>query len=120
MTNRYQWKAELIEVIDGDTVEAWVELDFGVKLCLKLRVAGVNAPEMWTVKHNSEEYTRGLAAKVFVQELFEKLGKSFHIESDGPQREKYGRFLVNVLMPDGNWLDQVLVKTGHAVKKAYQ
>ncbi|GAI39317.1 unnamed protein product, partial [marine sediment metagenome] len=46
-------------------------------------------------------------------------GKKFWIESSGQRKGKYGRFVVNVLMPTGDYLGDLLVKAGHAVKKEY-
>jgi len=119
MTNRYRWQCELVRVVDGDTLEAWINLDFGVKLSAKLRLQGIDTPEIHTVKQNTEEYAKGIKAKEFVEERFRLQGKKFYIETDGARPGKYGRFVVNVLMPSGDYLDALLLKAGHAVKKEY-
>ncbi len=119
MTNRYRWQCELIRVVDGDTLEAWIELDFGVKLSAKLRLEGIDTPEIHTVKQNTEEYKKGMLAKAFVEERFHVQGSKFYIETSGARPGKYGRFVVNVLMPSGDYLDALLLKAGHAVKKEY-
>lgn len=119
MTNRYRWQCELIRVIDGDTLEAWIELDFGVKLSSRLRLEGIDTPEIHTVKQNTEEYKKGMLAKEFVEARFKVQGNKFYIETSGKRPGKYGRFVVNVLMPSGDYLDVLLLKAGHAVKKEY-
>jgi len=119
MTNRYRWQCELVKVVDGDTLEAEIHLDFGVKLQAKLRLEGIDTPEIHTAKHNTEEYRKGILAKEFVEERFKVQGKKFWIESSGKRPGKYGRFIVNVLMPSGEYLGDLLVKAGHAVKKEY-
>jgi len=119
MTNRYRWPCELVRVVDGDTLEAWITLDFGVKLEAKLRLQGVDAPEIHTIKTNTEEYKKGMLAKLFVEERFKIQGKNFWIETDGKRPGKYGRFIVNVLLKSGDYLDALLLKAGHAVKKEY-
>lgn len=119
MTNRYRWPCELIRVVDGDTLEAWIHLDFGVKLEAKLRLEGIDTPEIHTVKTNTEEYAKGIKAKEFVEERFKNQGNKFYIETSGKRPGKYGRFVVNVLMPSGEYLDQLLLKAGHAVKQEY-
>ena len=119
MTNRYRWSCELIRVVDGDTLEAWITLDFGVKLEAKLRLQGIDAPEMHTVKKNTEEYAKGLKAKEFVEERFKNCGPKFYIETAGKRPGKYGRYVVNVLLASGEYLDALLLKAGHAVKKEY-
>lgn len=119
MTNRYRWKAELIKVIDGDTVQAWIELDFGVKVKTVIRLEGVDTPEIHTTKKNDDEYKRGMEAKSFVESTFSRLGDKFAVESDGEQLDKYGRVLCNILLPNGEWLDALLVKHGLATAKEY-
>lgn len=119
MTNRYRWPCELIRVVDGDTLEAWIELDFGVKLSAKLRLEGIDTPEIHTVKKNTKEYKLGLLAKAFVEERFKNCGPMFWIETDGKRPGKYGRFVVNVLLKSGEYLDALLIAAGHAVKKEY-
>lgn len=119
MTNRYRWQCRLVKVIDGDTIEAEIHLDFGVKLQAKLRLEGIDTPEIHTAKHNTEEYRKGILAKEFVEERFKLQGDKFWIETAGKRPGKYGRFIVNVLMPSGEYLDALLLKAGHAVKKEY-
>lgn len=43
---RFRYRAEVLRVIDGDTVEADVDLGLHVHVTLHLRLAGYNAPEM--------------------------------------------------------------------------
>jgi micrococcal nuclease len=119
MTNRYRWKAELIRVIDGDTFQAWIDLDFGVRVRTTIRLAGVDTPEIHTTKKNTDEYTRGMQAKQYVVDLIDQLGTRIQIESDGEHLDKYGRVLCNVMLSNGEWLDALLVKHGLAVSKEY-
>lgn len=119
MTNRYRWQCELVKVIDGDTIEAEIHLDFGVKLQAKLRIGKIDTPEIHTAKHNTEEYRKGIAAKEFVEARFKTQGNKFWIETTGNRKGKYGRFIVDVLLPSGDYLGELLVKAGHAVKKEY-
>jgi len=119
MANRYRWSCELIRVVDGDTLDAWILLDFGVKLQAKLRLEGIDTPEIHTVKTNTEEYKKGLKAKEFVEARFKNCGPKFYIETAGKRPGKYGRYVVNVLLASGEYLDVLLLKAGHAVKKEY-
>lgn len=119
MTNRYRWHAELIEVVDGDTFRVWIELDFGVKIKTTIRLENVDAPEIHTTRKNTDEYARGMQARAYVSDLFDRLGKQVQIESDGEHLDKYGRVLCNVLLSNGEWLDALMVKHGLAVAKEY-
>ncbi len=53
----YEYRARITRVIDGDTVEAEIDLGFHVSLTVTLRLAGINAPET-----KGTERPRGLAA----------------------------------------------------------
>lgn len=117
MTNRYRWKCELDHVVDGDTLTAWVLLDFDVKLKVRLRLEGIDTPEIHTGDHLTKEYQKGLEAKAFVEEQFKRTGPEFWIESGKERPGKYGRYIVNVLLKDGHWLDALLLKAGLAKQR---
>ena len=57
----YAYNIELIRVIDGDTIDAYIDLGFSVKVKKRIRLAGINTPESRT--RDLEEKKRGLAAK---------------------------------------------------------
>ena len=63
----YQYKAVLVRVIDGDTID--VDIDLGFDVWLKkqrVRLAGIDAPESRT--RNKAEKVLGLAAKARLTE----------------------------------------------------
>ncbi|MCK4429246.1 MAG: hypothetical protein KAU95_02630, partial [Candidatus Aenigmarchaeota archaeon] len=45
----YKYKAKLVRVVDGDTIEVVMDLGFYIQLKEKLRLAGVNTPEIFRV-----------------------------------------------------------------------
>jgi micrococcal nuclease len=64
----YHYKAKLVRVIDGDTID--VDIDLGFDVWLKrqrIRLAGIDAPESRT--RNKAEKVLGLAAKARLTEL---------------------------------------------------
>ena len=86
----YQYKANVIRVVDGDTVEAVVDLGFDVKITKKIRVIAethpyFDTPETWRPKTEAER-AHGEAAKARAIELLE--GKSVILDSlkDGKYR----------------------------------
>jgi len=120
MTNRYRWKCELDHVVDGDTLTAWILLDFDVKIKVRLRLEGIDTPEIYTADHTTPAYKKGLAAKAFVVEQFRQNGPEFWIETAKERPGKYGRYIVNVLMKNGHWLDALLIKARLAtVREGY-
>lgn len=61
------YRATVVRVVDGDTIDVVVDQGFGnSKNDLRLRLFGINTPESYGVKKDSEEYKLGIAAKDWV------------------------------------------------------
>lgn len=111
----YTYKAKLVRVIDGDTIDAEIDLGFNVLIRQRIRLYGIDTPEART--RDLVEKEKGLAAK---QRLTEILPKEFVVETVLNKRGKYGRILgiLHVEDLDGNKtnVNDQLVNEGHAVK----
>jgi len=110
----YTYKAKLIRVIDGDTIDAEIDLGFGVFMRQRVRLYGINTPESRT--RDLEEKERGLAAKARLTEL---IAKEFIIETLLNKRGKFGRILgvIHSTLPDSDEtfnVNERLVEEGHA------
>ena len=44
----YNYNAKCIKVVDGDTIDAEIDLGFDIKVTKRIRLAGINAPESRT------------------------------------------------------------------------
>ena len=75
----YQYKAELIRVIDGDTVDAMIDCGFSTFKKERIRLYGINTPETRT--RDLKEKEKGLAAKARLIELIEEGGNNFIVET---------------------------------------
>ena len=107
----YEYKAKLLRVIDGDTIDCIIDLGFDVRLKERIRLKGVDTPEVRT--RDLEEKERGLAAKKRVQEVF-KCSDEFTIITE-IKKGKYGRIVGTILLPDRKVsLNQMLLDEGHA------
>ncbi len=81
----YIYDAQLIRVLDGDTVEVKLDLGCDIRIDpMKLRMAGINAKDKRTVK--------GKAAIAYLQDLFPN-GSQVRVETIKDSKEKYGRYL---------------------------
>lgn len=107
----YEYRATVLRVIDGDTVEARVDLGFDVFAVQRFRLDGINAPET-----KGESRDAGKAATEYLRTLVAKnaTGGVLTIQTRKDKREKYGRYLA-VLIASGWNLNAVMVNTGHAV-----
>ena len=65
----YNYNATCIRVVDGDTIDAEIDLGFDIKVTKRIRLGGINAPESRT--RNKVEKKLGLAAKERLKELME-------------------------------------------------
>jgi len=117
----YEYRATVIKVVDGDTVDVDIDLGFGIVLSdERVRIAGIDTPESRT--RDKEEKKFGLAAKARVKQL---LGKTCvlktQINKDGEDMKgKFGRILGDFSVYDSatdSWrmITEVLISEGHAV-----
>ena len=111
----YKYKATLDRVIDGDTIDANIDLGFDISVHKRIRLAGIDSPESRT--RDLDEKKRGLASKARLIELLDK--GSLVVESK--EVGKFGRVLGTLhVYPD--YLDlplnvnDTLVKDGYAVE----
>ena len=81
----YQYKVKLDRIIDGDTVDCYIDLGFDIQTKKRIRFAGINTPESRT--RDLEEKKRGLAAKARLKEILEQASE-IHLDSQG--LGKYG------------------------------
>ena len=75
----YNYNAKCVRVVDGDTIDAEIDLGFDVKVKKRIRLAGINAPESRT--RNKVEKKLGLAAKDRLIEIMEGAADCFELES---------------------------------------
>ena len=92
MTNRdpyiYRIK-EIYKVIDGDTIDASIDLGFGIYLTRKIRLAGIDTPESRTT--NAKEKIMGLESKDWLKHRVEN-AQCILIKTELPDStEKSGR-----------------------------
>ena len=127
-----EYEAELIKVLDGDTIDCYIDLGFNIKIKKRIRYMGIDTWESRT--RDLEEKKKGLLAKARNKELLEA-GK-FKLISFGTG--KFGRVLGEVFVspdyvgqniteqinnPDSNidlssdgWvsINDILIEEGHA------
>ena len=115
----YTYKISLVKVVDGDTIDAEIDLGFDIKVKKRVRFMGVNAPESRT--RDLEEKAKGLAAKDRVKQLLEGCD-NIQLKSHGIG--KFGRCLGEIMLDkvDGSEkltivsLNELLINEGHATE----
>ena len=110
--NYYLYKATVVRVVDGDTVDLEIDLGMNVFVKERIRLARINTPETYGVKKDSEEYKAGMKAKKRLEELV--LGKEIALETVKDKKGKYGRLLAEIFLDKEN-INQLLLSEGHAI-----
>tara|TARA_R100001463_G_scaffold37261_1_gene80033 strand:+ start:2344 stop:2694 length:351 start_codon:yes stop_codon:yes gene_type:complete len=106
VNDKYLYEAELIRVVDGDTIDAWIDLGFNITVRRRIRLWGINAPETRTL--DLEEKREGKLAKARLEDILSINRGSFSVKSIGV--DKYGRCLGEIYLQDVNINKQLLAE----------
>ena len=114
---KYIYRAKLVRVVDGDTIDALIDVGFDIWFKKRIRYKGVDTWESRT--RNLEEKKLGIAAKERNKELLESVSSKpgyFRLKSYGVG--KYGRVLGEIFIQDKNGktynVNETLISEGHA------
>jgi len=111
----YQYKAQVIRVVDGDTFEALVDLGFNVRARIMFRVNDLDTPEIYRPKSAGElEHAR--RASAFAKSV---LSEGSWVIVDSTKSEIYSRWAANVTLPDGRDFATVMKENGYEKLKSY-
>jgi micrococcal nuclease len=97
--------ATVTEVVDGDTIDAAIDLGFRVRYDVRVRLAGIDAPEVRAKGPEGEAARDWLRARLPV-------GTPVVLVTDKPS-DKYGRYLAWVFEGLDN-VNAEIVAAGHA------
>jgi len=112
----YEYRAKVVKVVDGDTVDVDIDLGFGVWLKdERVRIMGIDTPESRT--RDKTEKVFGLAAKARLKELLGKqtILKTQVDKSGEDMKGKLGRILGDFIGTDGRLVTEVMIEEGHCV-----
>ena len=115
--DKYIYRGKLDRVIDGDTIDALIDVGFDIWVKKRIRYKGIDSWESRT--RDLEEKKKGLAAKERNKNLLEQVSSKpgyFRIKSYGVG--KYGRVLGEIFIQDGEGnsicINDQLITEGHA------
>jgi micrococcal nuclease len=101
--------AQVVRVVDGDTFLARVGAGAHA---VRVRVIGIDTPE--TVKPDTPVRCYGPQASTFTKHLLPAGAQVRAAHEAGGDVDRYGRQLWDVWLPDGRFLESVLVASGAA------
>ena len=115
--DKYIYRAKLDRVVDGDTVDALVDVGFDIWFKKRIRFMGLDTWESRT--RDLEEKKLGKLAKERTRQLLEDVSSKsgyFRVKSHG--LGKYGRVLGEIFIMDKDgkqWnVNETLIAEGHA------
>lgn len=103
----YQYRAKVNKVIDGDTVELVVDLGFSISIVQRVRLYGVDTPELHS--KDPEERTRARAAVAYLLSILPPFGEWLTVETIKDNTDKYGRLLAKLVLADGKIVNHLLI-----------
>jgi len=108
----YEYRAEVLRWVDGDTVDLLVDLGFTILVSTRFRLLGIDTPE----KNRRASRAEGIAAQEFAERLA-PVGSVVLVRSE--KTGKFGRWLATVYPMGGEGdplvsVNDSLVESGHA------
>jgi len=103
------YKCRIIRVVDGDTVDAEIDLGFHMRNVDRVRLMGIDTPESRT--RNLKEKELGIASKIFLRDTVRILDKPLMIQTT--KEGKFGRILGTLYSGNTN-INELLIQNNHA------
>ena len=103
------------KVVDGDTIDADIDLGFDISLTKRIRFAGIDTPESRTT--NLKEKAMGLESKEWLKKALEG-AKDIIIKTEKPDStEKYGRIIGHLFINGQETsLNNQMIDEGYALE----
>jgi micrococcal nuclease len=103
----YKYNAQVLKVIDGDTVDLFIDLGFKVGFNTRIRLIGIDTPE--------KNFPYGKVVKDYLINLLE--GNKIYL--DVTKKDKYGRYLGLVYLNESDNLSVNELLINENMAKAY-
>ena len=119
MEPNYVYRCRVTRVVDGDTVDADIDLGFSMVYKERIRLMGIDTPESRT--RNKKEKALGLASKYRITEILKSASdiegkrgkKQIFLQTSKEGKGKFGRIL-GTLWVNGQSVNQMLMDENHA------
>ena len=112
----YEYRVNVVKVVDGDTVDVDIDLGFGMWIKdERVRIMGIDTPESRT--RDKVEKVFGLASKARLKELLGKKAilKTQVSKKGEDMKGKFGRILGDFVAPDGRLVTEIMTEGGYCV-----
>lgn len=108
----YDYRGLILRWVDGDTLDVRIDLGFDVGIVQRVRLYGVNTPEMNSPVPSERANARSALAmcKAMAPE-----GCYVQLKTH-KSNDKYGRYLASVVTEDGEDISRALIGSGRGVE----
>lgn len=103
----FTYEGVVTNIVDGDTVDIDIKIAIDLKYLRRCRLLGLNCPEL----HKDGQREQGASAKEFTSQRL--LNQKVTITLT--KADAFGRWLVNIILPNGTDFNKELIASGHAV-----
>ena len=90
----YTYSCKVLKVVDGDTLDLEIDLGFNVRIKERIRLYGVDTPEVFGAAASSEGAAASDFTKKWVEEHTAKAGRSKHFEVNGVRFNSTWEYIV--------------------------
>lgn len=105
----YQYKAKILNIVDGDTFDVDIDLGFHIHIHERVRLLNVDTPEKF-----GKESILGFIVRNYARDNF--LNKEIIIRSEkneeAAETDSFGRWLVETTLDDGRSISQIYTELG--------
>ena len=111
----FEYRVKITRVVDGDTVDAELDLGFNIKYKERIRLMGIDTPESRT--RNKVEKKLGLKSKARLKELISEHKGNIILTTAKEGKGKFGRILGSLVISDNGVeanLNDIMIAEGHA------
>ncbi len=105
--NYREYNAEVLRVIDGDTIEVKIDLGFGILYRDKIRLLDFDAPETWRPKSEKEKLA-GIKCKEYLRKQIEENNNQIVIQTFKKKFGKYKRILARIIINERDIINEMI------------
>ena len=115
----YTYRCKIVNVVDGDTLDVELDLGFEIRLKERVRLAGIDTPEVFGAKATAAGQAASAFTKTWVESKQTRDGHFVYESKRYNARDKFGRSLGTITWVDAvptltETINTLLLATGHA------
>ena len=106
----YEYRCTIVRWVDGDTVDVQVDLGFTITANQRVRLAGIDTPEMHST--NADERAKAGLSRFYAQSIAPVGAAVMVATAKARADDKYGRWLAKITLADGRDVATTMIGAG--------